>query len=64
MAMLHKVSLASIGAPLAFSSFYLAVRDAWPGAIWLSVVAVYAIGAALVFGLPLDRSTRPAPGQA
>lgn len=42
------VSLASIVAPLAFSSLYFMMRKAWPGAIWLSVIAVYAIGAVLV----------------
>lgn len=47
------VSLASIIAPLAFSSFYFVFRQQWPGAIWLSVVAVYAIGMLLVLGLRL-----------
>ena len=42
------VSLASIAAPLAFLSFYFAVREQWPGAIWLSVIVLYAIGALLV----------------
>ncbi|GLQ10289.1 tetracycline efflux MFS transporter Tet(30) [Devosia yakushimensis] len=49
------VSLASIAAPLGFSSFYFVVRAQWPGAIWLSVVAVYAIGAVLVLGLQLKQ---------
>jgi DHA1 family tetracycline resistance protein-like MFS transporter len=49
------VSLASIVAPLAFSGLYFAVREAWPGAIWLSVVGVYAIGGLLVAGLRLKR---------
>jgi DHA1 family tetracycline resistance protein-like MFS transporter len=49
------VSLASIVAPLAFSGFYFAVRETWPGAIWLSVVGVYAIGGLLVAGLRLKR---------
>ncbi|WP_413709218.1 TCR/Tet family MFS transporter [Rhizobium sp. Rhizsp82] len=49
------VSLASIIAPLGFSSFYFAVRDAWPGAVWLSVVALYAIGIPLVLGLKLAK---------
>ncbi|MGF6174295.1 TCR/Tet family MFS transporter [Ensifer sp. 4252] len=47
------VSLASIVSPLAFSSFYFVVREQWPGAIWLSVVVVYAIAVPLVFGLRL-----------
>jgi DHA1 family tetracycline resistance protein-like MFS transporter len=56
------VSLASIVAPLAFSGFYFAVRETWPGAIWLSVVGVYAIGGLLVAGLRLKRPQgAPAP---
>ena len=47
------VSLASIAGPLAFSSFYFVVREQWPGAIWLSVVVVYAISASMVLGLHL-----------
>ncbi|HEY0327939.1 MAG TPA: TCR/Tet family MFS transporter [Rhodopseudomonas sp.] len=42
------VSLASIVAPLAFSTFYFAVQSDWPGAIWLSVVVIYAIAVPLV----------------
>lgn len=45
------VSLASIVAPLGFSSFYFVVRQQWPGAIWLSVIILYAIGALLVLNL-------------
>ncbi|MDR9807945.1 TCR/Tet family MFS transporter [Rhizobium hidalgonense] len=52
------VSLASIIAPLGFSSVYFVVRQAWPGAIWLSVIAVYAVSVPLVLDLKL---TRPAP---
>ncbi|WP_434733565.1 TCR/Tet family MFS transporter [Rhizobium sp. YTUHZ044] len=55
------VSLASIAAPLGFSSLYFLVRQAWPGAIWLSVVAVYALAVPLVLGLGLrKRETAPA----
>jgi DHA1 family tetracycline resistance protein-like MFS transporter len=54
------VSLASIAAPLAFSSFYFAVREQWPGAIWLSVIVLYAIGALLVLGLQF-KQPQPAP---
>lgn len=43
------VSLASIIGPLAFSSFYFVVQKQWPGAIWLSVVAIYVIAVPLVF---------------
>ncbi|MFV3128721.1 TCR/Tet family MFS transporter [Niveispirillum sp. KHB5.9] len=45
------VSLASILAPLGFSSVYLSVRWQWPGAVWLCVVALYIVGALLVLGL-------------
>ncbi|MGJ5140559.1 TCR/Tet family MFS transporter [Bradyrhizobium oligotrophicum] len=48
------VSLASIVAPLGFSSLYFAVREQWPGAIWLSVVAIYAIA------IPVVVTLRPA----
>ncbi|MBX4976203.1 TCR/Tet family MFS transporter [Rhizobium lentis] len=49
------VSLASIVAPLGFSSLYFLVRQAWPGAIWLSVIAVYALAVPLVLGLGLRK---------
>lgn len=42
------LSLASIVAPLGFSSFYALVRETWPGAVWLSVVAVYAVAMVMV----------------
>ena len=45
------VSLASIVAPLVFSTLYFAFQHDWPGAIWLVVVAVYAVAALLVLGL-------------
>jgi DHA1 family tetracycline resistance protein-like MFS transporter len=50
------VSLASIVAPLAFSTIYFFVRQEWPGAIWLSVVVVYIIAVPLIM-----LSTRTAP---
>jgi len=57
------VSLASIVAPLAFSSFYIVVQKEWPGAIWLSVVIIYAIAVPLVFlGTRSTRTTQPARG--
>ncbi len=43
------LSLASIIAPLGFSSIYAMVRGSWPGAVWLSVVAVYAVAAVMVW---------------
>lgn len=54
------VSLASIVAPLGFSSLYFLVRDQWPGAIWLSVVVLYAMVVPVVLGLRFDsRATSP-----
>ncbi|MCX5497645.1 TCR/Tet family MFS transporter [Kaistia dalseonensis] len=55
------IGLASIIAPLAFSMLYFAVRDGWPGAIWLSVMALYALAIPLVLRL---RMTKPATGDA
>ena len=56
--MTSAVSLTSIIAPLAFSTFYFVVQKEWPGAIWLSVVVIYAIAVPLVFlG---TRTARPA----
>lgn len=43
------VSLASIVGPLFFSTLYFVFQQAWPGAIWLSVVVIYAIAVPLVF---------------
>ncbi len=42
------VSLATIIAPLAFSSFYIVVQKHWPGAIWLSVVVIDAMAIPLI----------------
>ena len=42
------VSLASIVAPLAFSTFYFATQREWPGAIWLSVIAIDLVAVPLV----------------
>ena len=57
------VSLASIVAPLAFSSLYFVLRAQWPGAIWLSEVVVYAISVPLLLGLQFNKpaaALRPA----
>jgi len=57
------VSLASIVAPLAFSTCYFLVQKDWPGAIWLSVVLTYAIAVPLVvLGTRKARTTQPAGG--
>ena len=53
------VSLASIGAPLGFSSLYFVIRQQWPGAIWLSVIAVYALSVPVVLGLRLRKPEPP-----
>lgn len=53
------VSLASIIGPLAFSSFYFVVQKSWPGAIWLSVVVIYAIAIPLI--ILGTRNTAPPP---
>ena len=45
------VSLSSIVAPLAFSSLYFVFRAQWPGAIWLSVVVIYAVTVPIILGL-------------
>jgi len=42
------ISLASIVAPLGFSAIYYLVQQSWPGAIWLSVVGVYALAVPLI----------------
>ncbi len=49
------VSLASIVTPLGFSSFYFVVRAQWPGAIWLSVVLLYAVSIPIVLGLRFSK---------
>lgn len=53
------VSLSSVIAPLFFSAFYFAVRNDWPGAIWLAaaVVNVIAIPLAL-YGLRTGNSAQ------
>lgn len=53
------LSLASVVAPLAFSSIYLLVRTQWPGAIWLSVVIVYAMSVPLVLRLRFEMPSTP-----
>jgi DHA1 family tetracycline resistance protein-like MFS transporter len=55
------VSLASIVAPLAFSTFYFVVQKDWPGAIWLSVLVIHVMAVPLVvLGTRIARTTRPA----
>lgn len=45
------ISLASIIAPLGFSTLYFVFRRQWPGAIWLAVLALYALAVPMVLGL-------------
>jgi MFS transporter, DHA1 family, tetracycline resistance protein len=52
------VSLSSIAAPLGFSSLYYAVQAAWPGAIWLTVVAIYGLTVPLVLRLRPEATAR------
>lgn len=54
------VSLSSIVAPLFFSSFYFVVKEQWPGAILLTVIAVYTVAMPLVLGLRFPKP-EPAP---
>ncbi len=42
------VSLASVIGPLVFSTIYMLVQSQWPGAVWLTVVAVYGLVVPLV----------------
>lgn len=49
------IGLASIAAPLAFSTAYFVLRSYWPGAIWLSVVPLHALAALMVARLRMRR---------
>ncbi|MFJ6323764.1 MULTISPECIES: TCR/Tet family MFS transporter [unclassified Rhizobium] len=54
------ISLASVISPLAFSTFYFVVQKQWPGAIWLSVIAIYAVAVPLVLlGTRAAQSAQP-----
>ena len=48
------VSLASIVGPLAFSTLYVVVREQWPGAIWLSALAVNAAAIPFILRVPFQ----------
>ncbi|MDO8049702.1 TCR/Tet family MFS transporter [Janthinobacterium sp. SUN211] len=56
------VSLASVLCPLVFSSIYFGVRAHWPGAVWLSVIVVYAALVPLVLGLRLQKPVQALAG--
>ncbi|WP_434031552.1 TCR/Tet family MFS transporter [[Pseudomonas] boreopolis] len=51
-------SLASVIAPLAFSSLYFVLRPQWPGAIWLTVLVLYALAVPMALGLELHKPER------
>jgi MFS transporter, DHA1 family, tetracycline resistance protein len=60
------VSLASIIGPLLFSTLYFVMQKQCPGAIWLAVVAIYAIAVPLVIlgtrtAHPASRNSAPVP---
>lgn len=50
------VSLASVGAPLAFSGVYFGVKAYWPGAVWLSALGLYALMVPLVLGMQFAKT--------
>jgi DHA1 family tetracycline resistance protein-like MFS transporter len=53
------MSLASIVAPLVFSTIYFVVQKQWPGAIWLSAALLYAAAVPFVLlGTRQPRSRR------
>ena len=55
------ISLSSIIAPLAFSAIYFSFQTRWPGAVWLSVVAIYTLAVPFVLMLPTaKRRVEPA----
>ena len=48
------VSFASIIGPLVFSTIYVAVREQWPGAVWLSALAVNAVAVPFILSVPFQ----------
>ncbi|MBE3027548.1 MFS transporter [Janthinobacterium sp. BJB1] len=52
------VSLASVLCPLVFSSLYFGFSAYWPGAVWLSVIVVYAALVPLVLALNVTTPAR------
>ncbi|NOW93747.1 TCR/Tet family MFS transporter [Mucilaginibacter sp. SG564] len=49
------ISLSAIIGPLVFSSIYFLVQKQWPGAVWLSNIAVYMIIVPIVMNLRLKK---------
>jgi DHA1 family tetracycline resistance protein-like MFS transporter len=45
------VSLAAVFGPLFFSTIYFAIKQQWPGAIWMIGGAVYLLALPLLLGL-------------
>ena len=51
------ISLSAVIAPLFFSNLYYVFRPQWPGAIWLSVVALQALAIPLILGLKAPKAS-------
>lgn len=62
-AIASSLSLASILAPLLFSTLYFAWRTQWPGAIWLSVVALYGLAVPLILRLEFPEASKSSKSQ-
>jgi DHA1 family tetracycline resistance protein-like MFS transporter len=52
------VSLASIFGPLYFAGFYFAIKDSWPGLIWIIGIATYVLALPIIL---MIRSRKAAP---
>lgn len=50
------ISLASVVAPLLFAALYSMSQQQWPGAIWLSVVALYALTVPVILRLEFSKA--------
>jgi DHA1 family tetracycline resistance protein-like MFS transporter len=50
------ISLASVIAPLLFAALYFLWQEHWPGAIWLAVIALYALVAPVILKLEFPRT--------
>lgn len=49
------ISLASVFAPLLFASLYFLWQQHWPGAIWLAVIALYALAVPMMLRVEFPR---------
>ncbi|MBS0200657.1 MAG: TCR/Tet family MFS transporter [Proteobacteria bacterium] len=50
------ISLASVVAPLLFAALYFIWQQHWPGAVWLSVIALYVLAVPAILGLEFSRN--------